>query len=281
MSNYFFKFYFIIFSILILSLITSCCITGKLNLSQKEENIKEELILKNKKNAVVLIQNKINFSLTSTLTNNVVLSDKLNVSGTGFFIKEELHYNIIITVAHVCSFKLHKSMYIDNIFHTNPNMFTYSENNKILINSVFGEEPGTVIAIDYDKDLCMLITLPISNNLINISDNAPLYGQKFYSLGYPKGFWDTDYLPIFSGYYSGKYYKSDSFSIPTHFGCSGSPILNNTGELVGITKGFLDFNNVTLSPLYADIKYFISKKLTEDEVNNYLLKLWEQKLELN
>ena len=73
-------------------------------------------------------------------------------------------------------------------------------------------------------------------------------------------------VPIFEGFHSGpalypgksEQIKVDMYSLPIKQGSSGSPIINENGELIGVVSaGVREFHNVGFSPRYEIIKRFL------------------------
>ena len=129
-----------------------------------------------------------------------------------------------------------------------------------------------VLAVDSGRDVALLQLdeLPDHARAIEIGPSAQP-GQEVHSIGNPSS---SDALWIYThGYVRANYYKSLSDSqsrnmqvlettSPTNEGDSGGPILNNDGQLVGITQSYtiqgrLVSNGVDIS----EITWFVNKTL--------------------
>mgnify|MGYP006234103609 FL=1 len=125
-------------------------------------------------------------------------------------------------------------------------------------------------------DLCVLqIKGMQSDQVVKMSDNPPIRGERSYVMAAPLGTFGSDLLPIFEGFYNGRTMNYPPpmggerlpysvFTIPTKGGSSGSPILNSEGFLVGVTSGTLvGFENIAFSPPYEGIKTVVDKVQTK------------------
>jgi S1-C subfamily serine protease len=107
------------------------------------------------------------------------------------------------------------------------------------INYFNKEYDAQIIATDKNLDLALLKVDTKNNNYINFSKNDIEKLQKIYVAGYPFGKGLSDDLKVSSGIISsnkGFEDNSNEFQIdaPINPGNSGGPIVNDTGELVGI-----------------------------------------------
>ena len=180
-------------------------------------------------------------------------------SASGFFIAE----NKIVTAAHFCDALpikislLKRMMFFERIFFE---IQTFDGNTREAI----------VMRIDKDNDLCMLMVLGPTDNIdkqiIKLSDRKPYHGERIYNIAAPLGIFTPGMLPVFEGFYSGpclypeegKDSRVDMYTLPIRGGSSGSPILNDDGELVGVViAGVRGFENLGFSPSYDVIKQFL------------------------
>jgi S1-C subfamily serine protease len=182
-------------------------------------------------------------------------------SASGFWIAE----NKIVTAAHFCdslSFKMmlmKRMIFFERIFFE---IETFDGNKREAI----------ITKIDEENDLCMMMDLGSTNDInkqiLKISDRRPYHGERIYNLSAPLGIFMTGMLPVFEGFYSGpclypdsdKEIKVDMYSLPIKQGSSGSPILNDSGELIGVViAGVRGFENLGFSPRYEIIKEFVKQ----------------------
>ena len=181
-------------------------------------------------------------------------------SASGFFIAE----NKIVTAAHFCDALpikislLKRMMFFERIFFE---IQTFDGNKREAI----------VMRIDKDNDLCMLMVLGPTDNIdkriIKLSNRKPYHGERIYNIAAPLGIFTPGMLPVFEGFYSGPCLypdkdkedaRVDMYTLPIRGGSSGSPILNDDGELIGVViAGVRGFENLGFSPSYDVIKQFL------------------------
>ena len=124
--------------------------------------------------------------------------------------------------------------------------------------------------IDKDNDLCMLMVLGPTDNIdkkiLKLSNRKPYHGERIYNIAAPLGIFTPGMLPVFEGFYSGPCLypeegndsRVDMYTLPIRGGSSGSPILNDDGELIGVViAGVRGFENLGFSPSYDVIKQFL------------------------
>jgi S1-C subfamily serine protease len=118
----------------------------------------------------------------------------------------------------------------------------------------------------YDShfDICLMVTEKIEQPAVTISPIAPERGEKVYNIAAPLGISDGKAVLLFEGYYAGDTIaavtgtKASLYSIPTTSGSSGSAVLNEHGELIGITfAGLNDFKQVCMAVPWDIVIRFI------------------------
>ena len=94
---------------------------------------------------------------------------------------------------------------------------------------------------------------------IKIAKEEPLVGDKIYTASAPQGISHHTIRLHFEGMYSGCVSIGECFfTIPGVVGSSGSGILNEKGELVGILNfSIVNFHNVTGGPSIHQIREFV------------------------
>lgn len=132
--------------------------------------------------------------------------------GTGFFINNE---GLILTNKHLLS---------DS---TSVNVIM-SENEKM---------EATVIDVSKEYDLALL-KIDVESDFFEFSEDFEI-GEKVFSIGNPNGYGKTYYEGIISGGLKKINYRSGSIlaiqtNIEIYDGCSGSPLYNVDGKVVGI-----------------------------------------------
>jgi S1-C subfamily serine protease len=182
-------------------------------------------------------------------------------SASGFWIAE----NKVVTAAHFCETITIKMMLMKRLIFFERIFFE--------IETFDGNKREAIITkVDDNNDLCMLMVIGptdnISKQILKISDHKPYHGERIYNLAEPLGIFTTGMLPVFEGFYSGpssypdigKGIKVDMYSLPIKQGSSGSPILNDKGELIGVViAGVKGFENLGFSPSYDVVRQFINE----------------------
>lgn len=119
-----------------------------------------------------------------------------------------------------------------------------------------------ILAIDEESDLCMLTFKSEHSKKvkkIKIAKKEPLVGDRIYTASAPQGISHHTIRLHFEGMYSGCVNPKECFfTIPGVFGSSGSGILNEDGDLVGILSfSIVNFHNVTGGPSLSEIREFV------------------------
>ena len=122
-----------------------------------------------------------------------------------------------------------------------------------------------IMTIDIKQDMCILFVPGMQVPPLKVSRTAPAVGDTIFTMGFPAGIWSPGMIPILTGHYSGpvESNSTDGYTVPSHPGSSGSPILNKSGEGVGmVIMSHSLFPHFTLSPSYWDIMSFIDMLLS-------------------
>lgn len=237
----------------------NCCTSNRFNSTQHSSNIQEELMLQKNKESVVIIKNKIDVIIRTKNDNKIADKQQILNFGTGFIIKNSKNITYIITARHICNIATSKLTSFFPAFE-DENVYKFEQNTEIMIKTIDNNEyHAKYIIIDRENDLCVLMSMKIPLNSIDVSNTKPSYGERTYLLSFPRSLWDKDYLPILTGYYSGDLNNDSIFSIPSAEGASGGPILNVNGELVGVLHSyFRGFNNISVSCKFENLKKLIN-----------------------
>jgi len=122
-----------------------------------------------------------------------------------------------------------------------------------------------VLDVDNENDICMFkfkSRFANQSENIDLADGYPLLGEKVHTISSPFGIKGPTIRLHFEGYFSGCQDNSCYYTLPGTFGSSGSGILNENGELIGIlTVSVVDFNTVTGGARLEDIKAIIDNNL--------------------
>ena len=113
--------------------------------------------------------------------------------------------------------------------------------------------------IDKANDICIIyVDKRIPSLRLGL---APKHGDVIYNEAAPLDLSFARAIPVFDGYYSGTVedtstgFKKALYTIPGHSGSSGSPVVNDSGNLIGtITSVIVDFPHITTGPDYESVK---------------------------
>jgi len=128
-----------------------------------------------------------------------------------------------------------------------------------------------IVAQDSRKDLCLIETnMPISRE-ISVADSMPGIGDQVHSIASPLGIGGNSAAPHFNGQFSGCDGFTCYFTLPAAPGSSGSLILNDRGEIVGMTQMATHYmQNIAMGVGVTAIRTFLTR--AESELGVDLLK---------
>ena len=174
----------------------------------------------------------------------------------------------VLTAGHSCESKVPKQQIVDGFKIQNKG----SKFKAVDLNG--RSHDASVIMINRRFDLCLLQAANVIDKppLLKVAEKEPRRGETVTNMAAPHGlFWPGTVL-IFKGQFSGYHDKGYSvYTIPTKPGSSGSPILNNKNELIGVIfAGYRIIENVGLSSPLVAVKIFLKKAIARGE-----MKLWE------
>jgi uncharacterized protein (TIGR02145 family) len=184
----------------------------------------------NSQDATVIYRNSVNS--TVTIETNLGL-------GSGFLIRE----NIIVTNYHV--------------IEGASEVFCYTSN------STTKFKIEGYLAVDKSTDLILLKVSGINQPALKTSSNSIAPGQKIYVLGSPKGLPATISDGIISGLRNIEGNKLIQITAPISPGSSGGPVLNSSGELIGISVGqFSGGQNLNFAIPYSSLELLLNSMKT-------------------
>jgi len=96
------------------------------------------------------------------------------------------------------------------------------------------------LAVDKINDLALLSVPTLQGSSIEINENNPEIGEKIYAIGNPKGLTGTISEVIISGIRTFENKELIQITAPISPGSSGGPVINNFGQLLGVSVGTLD-----------------------------------------
>tara|TARA_R110000824_G_scaffold24884_20_gene87185 strand:- start:2333 stop:3187 length:855 start_codon:yes stop_codon:yes gene_type:complete len=192
------------------------------------------------------------------------------VTGSGSVIAKSFDGAYVLTAAHMCDrrkdIKLLESIEKKNVDESGERKEKVKFFIKQYVVDLDDFKYNTkIVAYDSDIDACITFTWGLFKDSIPISQDAPKIGSKVYNIAAPAGFFGKDMVPLFEGRYVGVYNKySTIFTLPAIGGSSGSPILNEDGELIGLVFArHVRFHHIVLSSRFNRLKRFIITSVEE------------------
>ena len=121
-----------------------------------------------------------------------------------------------------------------------------------------------VLEVDNDKDLCLMYAPDLERIPIKIANKKLLPGSKIWNIAAPAGVLYRGAPIIIDGIFNGTNQDSghDMYTMFIAGGSSGSAILNEDGELVGVVSMMdLRFPFIAISPSHDDISEFFHRAI--------------------
>lgn len=107
------------------------------------------------------------------------------------------------------------------------------------------------------SDLCLLEIQSLVEPIV-ISDNEIKPQSRITNISAPNAIWDPNAIIVFDGRFNGVNRDNLSvYSLPTHPGSSGSPILNSNGELVGIINLAAQIGTIGFGATQEEVRRFL------------------------
>ena len=178
---------------------------------------------------------------------------KFRSAASGFIIDKQLDGVFIITAAHFCENSMRPAGKNINI--------SASYKAIRLDGHVFN---AVLLHYQRDIDVCLMYSKGMTENInvVGISPRKPEPGEKIFNIAAPASIVGPNMVPIIEGRYNGEIGNASFYTLPAYPGSSGSMILNEKGELIGMVHSvYMNFNTISLSTRYEDLKVFIKTYL--------------------
>lgn len=191
---------------------------------------------------------------------SICVKEKFLSSGSGSVIHHDLNHTYVLTAAHVCMID-DGSMKGYNI---TKNITLRTVKKQAIDAEVYRVHPDFIQGGSSMVDLCLIRTKEkIKLPRLRMSLIAPRVGDKVYNLASPGGFFFPPSVPLFSGYFSGNLNKYHGLiTVPAIGGSSGSPVLNEKGELVAILfAANMQMHHLSIVVNYDFVKDFLKENL--------------------
>jgi hypothetical protein len=121
-----------------------------------------------------------------------------------------------------------------------------------------------VLEVDNDKDLCLLYAPDLERIPIKVAERKLLPGSRIWNIAAPRGILYRGAPIIIDGIFNGTNQDSghDMYTMFVAGGSSGSAILSEEGELVGLVSMMdLRFPFIVYSPSHDDISEFFHRAI--------------------
>jgi len=160
---------------------------------------------------------------------------------------------IILTAAHVCLSTFPAEHRQDGI------TIKVIQSSVVSVRSHDGRiVESDIIAVDIKEDLCALKVVHLFSAPVKLAKSPPEKGDRVYAISAPWGINSPEMTLIFEGYYSGKDEHTHFYTIPTRPGSSGSVVLNDKFQAVGmLNAAFVDIESVGIGPGHEALKAFV------------------------
>jgi len=175
---------------------------------------------------------------------------------SGFVVKRTKEGSYGVTAAHVCEV---------DIPPTKPPIQYHSS---YVITTLNGEKyKAMVLASDIENDICLFFVKDLTDtSIIRLARKAPVPGDRVYTVGAPRGIFSPGMVPMFDGIYNGNIGNVAFYSLPANPGSSGSMIINEKGELVGVLHSvYIKFPHIVLSVGFQETTSFIKDNILKFE----------------
>ena len=188
-------------------------------------------------------------------------------TASGFVIRNTPHGSYVMTAEHVCDVSYIES-YVKRFANGSYDM-------KFKVIDIKGKKYDVEIVRSIDKDdICLLWVEDLFMQAISVSRKPPVPGDRVLNLAAPMGIFEANMIPIQEGIYNGEHESSAFYSIPATGGSSGSPILNNKGELVGMIHSvYTNFRAISVSPTHSILTNFIDVSIDRHHVR-YMIDIY-------
>jgi S1-C subfamily serine protease len=188
-------------------------------------------------------------------TETACQTGSIAAAGSGFVLKVTHKGSFIMTAAHVCA---------TNTAELLPGVQAIDH---LKVQTLEGRYyDAKVLQVDREIDACMMFAEDLVDHVeeVKLAAQPPVEGDKIYNIASPYGIRHPNVVPIFEGRYIGERGFNGFYTFEAGPGSSGSMILNEEGELIGLLHSvYRDMHSVVVSVRYDSLMQFIRKGLIE------------------
>ena len=180
---------------------------------------------------------------------------------SGFIVKVQERGAFAITAAHVCETPVPPAK---------PPI--KAKSSYMAVTAEGKQYKANVLAYNSEIDVCMIYVENLNHGVeaVKIAAVPPRIGQKVYNYAAPRGIFRPGVVILIEGRFNGISGGVAWYTLPAAPGSSGSMIVNEAGELVGMVHSvYIYFPLVTLSTEYNGLIHFI-----EHNLGKYTDKFW-------
>ncbi len=277
---------------LTLVLIVSCAVLSTIlvNLYNFHINLKNHLTSPEKldlpRESFLFVEKNIHFKICTKIKKRKRKKRKRKVecfkmsaisSASSFAIHSGDGGTYVLTAAHVCADSEESLTELIADMLIQENLVNKLKKNTVvkfltkikLVNTNLDSYDAVIVGIDHGVDSCIMFIPDVIIPIINPADAPPEIGEIIRNIAAPAGVFGQDMVPIFKGIYNGNIYegdllaaRTDVYSIPVTGGSSGSPVLNQKNEFVGmIVAAHTSFQNIAYSPNIKNLYEYLSNAL--------------------
>jgi len=246
----------IFLKVLLISMFTTSCVHAS---NVDADDSKYNTPLDRARDAFVMLETSVIANICDELTKSCHSESIPLVFGSGFVIEHsDIQGSYVATAAHVCEpQKL-------------PNKFTskgLSITAGLEVSAITKERKKfttKVIRMDKKGDLCLLYAKDLERPKLKIAAHAPRPGDRILNVAAPAGILHKNAPFITDGFFNG--YDPEAnlsvYSLPVTGGSSGSAIMNQRGEVVGLVSMMnTRFNFIVYSPSYDSLRRFYEREV--------------------
>jgi hypothetical protein len=178
------------------------------------------------------------------------LSMNYRSAASGYVVRLDNDGVFVTTAAHFCENKIapEENLNLETAFKA----------------STVNGKQGAAVLLHYERDIdvCLLFVKDMTEDVaaLAIAESGPQIGDKVYNVSAPVSIFVPGMVPILEGRYNGEMGGNACYTLPAAPGSSGSMIVNENGELVGMVHSvYMNFHVITLSTNYEKLTEFINK----------------------